>query len=164
LDESTLDEEAAVNLLHSPLGGADPMSERRLRQALRQIAAKVGDGRASGELLVEALTEPSVLSMLDGWWVRPARTIADLMRVARETAARKVATAEDVLWQVWRASGLSDKWAAHSARGPDRGVPGPPARPTTPRGHARPVGRSRRGGAHPDCPRRQGTGVGPGRR
>jgi superfamily I DNA/RNA helicase/RecB family exonuclease len=122
LDESTLDEEAAVNLLHSPLGGADPMSERRLRQGLRQIAAKVGDGRASGELLVEALTEPSVLSMLDGWWVRPARTIADLMRVARETAARKVATAEDVLWQVWRASGLSDKWAAHSARGGRRGA------------------------------------------
>ena len=80
LDESTLDEEAAVSLLHSPLGGADPMSERRLRQGLRQIAAKVGDARASGELLVEALTEPSVLSMLDGRWVRPARTIADLMR------------------------------------------------------------------------------------
>jgi superfamily I DNA/RNA helicase/RecB family exonuclease len=122
LDESTLDEEAAVSLLHSPLGGADPMSERRLRQGLRQVAAKVGDARPSGELLVEALTEPSVLAMLDGWWVRPARAVAELMRVARDSAARRVATAEDVLWEVWRASGLSDKWAAYSARGGRRGA------------------------------------------
>ena len=35
LDESTLDEETAVALLHSPFGGADPLGERRLRQALR---------------------------------------------------------------------------------------------------------------------------------
>ena len=46
LDESTLDEEAAVDLLHSPLGGADPFAERRLRQGLRAIAAAVGDAPA----------------------------------------------------------------------------------------------------------------------
>ena len=37
LDER-LDEEAAVALLHSPLGGADPLAERRLRQGLRALA------------------------------------------------------------------------------------------------------------------------------
>jgi superfamily I DNA/RNA helicase/RecB family exonuclease len=121
LDESTLDEEAAVGLLHSVLGGADPLSERRLRQGLREAAARLGDQRPSGELMVEALTEPSVLALIEPRWARPARAIADLMAVAREMAARRSATAEDVLWAVWRTSGLADRWAAASARGGRRG-------------------------------------------
>ena len=40
----------------------------------------------------------------------------------REAAARPAATAEDVLWAVWRASGLADRWAAASARGGRRGA------------------------------------------
>jgi len=122
LDESTLDEETAVSLLHSALGGADPLSERRLRQGLREAAARLGDQRPSGELMVEALTEPSMLALIDPRWARPARAIADLMTVARQTALRRGATAEDVLWAVWRTSGLADKWAAASARGGRRGA------------------------------------------
>ncbi|WP_433115328.1 ATP-dependent helicase [Micromonospora sp. CA-246542] len=38
LEPDRLDEEAAVALLHSPLGGADPLAERRLRQGLRALA------------------------------------------------------------------------------------------------------------------------------
>ena len=54
-----LDEEAAVTLLHSPLGGADPFAERRLRQGLREARARrPAIARPSGELLVEALREP----------------------------------------------------------------------------------------------------------
>src|SRR5213078_1545213 len=53
-----LDEDAAVALLHSPLGGADPLSERRLRQGLRALALTRGDRRPSGVLLVEALRDP----------------------------------------------------------------------------------------------------------
>ena len=122
LTPSTLDEEAAVALLHSPLGGADPFSERQLRQGLRSIALAGGDKRPSGELLVDALQDARDLAVLDHRWTRPAKAVASLLATAREAAARPAATAEDVLWAVWRASGLADKWAAASARGGRRGA------------------------------------------
>jgi superfamily I DNA/RNA helicase/RecB family exonuclease len=122
LDESTLDEDAAVSLLHSSLGGADPFSERRLRQGLRDAAAVLGDHRPSGELLVDVLKEPADLALIDQRWVRPAQNIAGLMAAAREVAVRRSATAEDVLWAVWRKSGLAERWAAASARGGRRGA------------------------------------------
>jgi superfamily I DNA/RNA helicase/RecB family exonuclease len=122
VDESMMDEEAALTLLHSSLGGADPFLERRLRQALRDTAARTGDRRSSGELLVEALLDRGVLALLDEQWSRPARAVAGLIAVARDVVARPSATAEDVLWSVWRASGLAEKWAALSARGGRRGA------------------------------------------
>jgi superfamily I DNA/RNA helicase/RecB family exonuclease len=120
--ESTLDEETAVTLLHSPLGGADPFSERRLRRDLREIAGAVGDHRPSGELLVEALLDEAELATVDDRWARPARAIAGLMATARRGAANPSASAEDVLWRVWRASGLAERWAGLSARGGRRGA------------------------------------------
>jgi RecB family exonuclease len=122
LRQSTLDEEAAVTLLHSPLGRADPFSERRLRQGLRDLARAAGDARPSGELLVEALRTPADLTMVDQRWARPAMRVAGLMATARDTAGRAGSTAEDVLWSVWRDSGLADRWAAASARGGRRGA------------------------------------------
>src|SRR6185436_3379036 len=119
---SPMDEETAVDLLHSPLGGADPFVERRLRQSLRVAALATGDRRTSGELLVEALWQPGVLALVETRWARPARTISALLATAREVAARPTATAEDVLWEVWKASGLADRWAAASARGGRRGA------------------------------------------
>ncbi|GHJ50202.1 DNA helicase [Catellatospora sp. TT07R-123] len=106
-----LTEEAAVALLHSPLGGADPMAERRLRQGLRALAMAAGDERGSGELLVEALRDPAELAALDRRWAGPAARIAMLLTTAREAAARPGATAEEVLWAVWRATGLAERWA-----------------------------------------------------
>lgn len=122
LAQSRLDEEAAVTLLHSALGGADPFVERKLRQSLREIAVKVGDRRPSGELLVEALEEPAQLALIEERWARPALAVAHLIATAQQAAARPGATAEDVLWAVWRASGLADRWAALSARGGRRGA------------------------------------------
>ncbi|GAA1606249.1 ATP-dependent DNA helicase [Saccharothrix algeriensis] len=107
-----LTEEAAVALLHSPLGGADPMAERRLRQGLRALAMAGGDPRGSGELLVEALRDPAELAALDRRWAEPATRIAKLLATGREAAARPRATAEEVLWAVWRAAGLAERWAA----------------------------------------------------
>ncbi|MEW2381660.1 ATP-dependent DNA helicase [Micromonospora sp. NPDC047707] len=118
LEPERLDEEAAVALLHSPLGGADPLAERRLRQGLRVMALAAGDRRPSGELIVEALRDPAELAGIDRRWAEPAQTVAGLLAVARETAARPGATAEDVLWAVWRASGLAELWSAALARTP----------------------------------------------
>ena len=112
LDPARLDEEAAVALLHSPLGGADPFTERQLRQGLRALARSGGDPRPSGELLVDALQDPAELAMVDRRWAAPARAVARLLATARQAAAAPGATAEEVLWQVWRAAGLADRWFA----------------------------------------------------
>jgi superfamily I DNA/RNA helicase/RecB family exonuclease len=125
LEPERLDQEAAVALLHSPLGGADPLTERRLRQGLRALALAADDRRPSGVLLVEALRDPSELAIVDRRWAAPAKAIAHLLATARETAGQPGATVEDVLWAVWRASGLADRWAAASLRRAAR--PGRPA-------------------------------------
>nr|WP_240940664.1 ATP-dependent DNA helicase [Planosporangium flavigriseum] len=122
LQPDRLDEEAAVALLHSPLGGADPLAERRLRQGLRTLAFAAGDRRPSGVLLVEALQDAAVLAEIDRRWAAPAKTIAGLIATARETAARSRATVEDVLWAVWQASGLADRWARTSSAQGHRGA------------------------------------------
>ncbi|MEV0897714.1 UvrD-helicase domain-containing protein [Actinoplanes sp. NPDC049802] len=114
VDPPALDEEAAVALLHSPLGGADPLAERRLRQGLRALAVAAGDRRSSGELLVDAIRDPAGLDLVERRWARPAQAIARLLTVAREAAAAPGASAEQVLWTVWRESGLHDRWFAMS--------------------------------------------------
>lgn len=111
LEPERLDEEAAVALLHSSLGGADPLAERRLRQGLRALALAGGDRRPSGELIVEALRDPEELAGIDRRWAEPAQAVAGLLATARHAAARPGSTAEDVLWAVWHASGLAERWA-----------------------------------------------------
>lgn len=116
-------EETAVALLHSSLGGADPFAERRLRQGLRALAHAAGSPKPSGELLVDALRDPTELAVLDRRWAAPASRIALLLATAREVAARPGATAEDVLWAAWRASGLAERWSAVATAptaGPDQ--------------------------------------------
>ncbi|WP_106126025.1 ATP-dependent helicase [Pseudosporangium ferrugineum] len=117
LEPEALDEEAAVALLHSPLGGADPLAERRLRQGLRALALAAGDRRPSGELLVDAIRDPAGLDVVERRWATPAQNVARLIATAREAAAAPAATAEQVLWSVWRASGLAERWYALSTRG-----------------------------------------------
>ncbi|MFE9954351.1 ATP-dependent helicase [Micromonospora sp. NPDC005299] len=117
LEPDRLDEESAVALLHSPLGGADPLAERRLRQGLRALALAAGDRRPSGELIVEALRDPAELAAVERRWAAPAQTVAHLLATARQTAATPGATAEDVLWAVWRESGLAERWAGAITRG-----------------------------------------------
>jgi superfamily I DNA/RNA helicase/RecB family exonuclease len=122
LDEAALDEEAAVALLHSPLGGADPLVERALRQGLRAVALASGDRRPSGDLLVAALRDPTELLLVQQRWARPAQRVADLLAAARQATQAPDANPESVLWAVWRTSGLTERWAAASARGGPRGA------------------------------------------
>jgi RecB family exonuclease len=107
-----LTEQTAVTLLHSALGGADPLAERRLRQGLRALALAAGDARDSGDLLVEALNDPAELVALERRWAQPAIRIAQLLVTTRTAAAKPGASAEEVLWALWRATGLADRWAA----------------------------------------------------
>ena len=113
----TLDEATAVELLTSPVGGADVMALRRLRQALRRAELAAGGGRASGPLLVEALDEPVVLTTLERSAARPAAAVAALLVVARDAVAAPGATAEDVLWEIWQRTGLATRWERASREG-----------------------------------------------
>lgn len=121
-----LDEETAAALLTSPLGGADPLALRRLRRELRRSELVAGDVRASGALLVDLLRpdrEPdiSTLDGLDEHTAAPAARLAGLL-TATAAAARRGDSAEEVLWQLWQASGLAQRWAAIAARGGTAGA------------------------------------------
>jgi superfamily I DNA/RNA helicase/RecB family exonuclease len=100
--------ELAHELVTGPLGGADPLALRRLRQELRAIELASGGGRASGALLAEAVNDPAELVPIERRVARPAQRVAAVLAAGRAAAADLAATAEDVLWEIWRAAGLVD--------------------------------------------------------
>jgi superfamily I DNA/RNA helicase/RecB family exonuclease len=118
----SLGEDQAVELLTSALGGADVIGLRRLRQELRRAELDSGGGRASGSLLVEAITDPRALLDIEPGSARPATRVAQLLQAATETHAREGASVEDVLWAVWAASGLSGRWERASLEGGPAGA------------------------------------------
>ncbi|MBN1173528.1 MAG: ATP-dependent helicase, partial [Micromonosporaceae bacterium] len=114
LDPGQLTESTAVALLHSPIGGADPLAERQLRQGLRALAFAGKDRRPSGDLLVEVVNDPAALSEVDRCWATPARTLAAVLAATRAAAPAGI---ERMLWAAWSSTGLADRWAAASAAG-----------------------------------------------
>ena len=117
VDPASLDEEKAVELLTSALGGADVIGLRRLRQALRQAELDADGGRPSGPLLVEAIADPRALINVEPGPARPAERVSRLLHAATEEHGRGGASVEDVLWAVWSASGLSPRWERASLEG-----------------------------------------------
>jgi superfamily I DNA/RNA helicase len=134
-----LDEDAAITLLTSPLGGADTLALRRLRQELRHLDLVAGGAGGSADLLVSLLKdargaadpgpgrEPGVAAAVAAVdrMVRaaagetagaPARRVGWLLATARATA-RAGGSAEEVLWAVWQASGLGEQWQRQSRAG-----------------------------------------------
>ncbi|WP_211310490.1 ATP-dependent helicase [Thermasporomyces composti] len=112
-----LDTEVVLDLLVSPYGGADPLALRRLRQELRRHELATGGGRSSSVLLVEAIDDPGALLPLDPVAAAPAQRIATLLEAARKAVAAPNATAETVLWAMWSASGVAERWAETAVRG-----------------------------------------------
>ncbi|MPY85642.1 MAG: AAA family ATPase [Actinophytocola sp.] len=115
-DPSLLDARLAEELLSSPLGGADPLALRRLRRGLRRLDQAGGGQRQSDELLVEALRTGDPLTGLADSEAAPLRRITDVLAAGKKAIAKR-AGVEDVLWQLWRASGLQRRWLALSERG-----------------------------------------------
>ncbi len=140
-----LDEDAAITLLTSPLGGADALALRRLRQELRRLDLVAGGAGGSAGLLVGLLRdargaadpdrdgrEPGVAAAVAAVdrMVRaaagqrlgaPARRVGWLLATARATA-RAGGSAEDVLWAVWQASQLGERWQRQSRAGGPAGA------------------------------------------
>ena len=117
-----LDGERAAALLTSPLGGADAVGLRRLRRALRAGELADGGGRTSDELLVAALLDPVRLATVDPATAAPAHRVARVVVEATLAAAQDGATAEQVLWAVWRASRLQDPWRRTALAGGQAGA------------------------------------------
>jgi superfamily I DNA/RNA helicase/RecB family exonuclease len=107
----------ALDLLAGPLGGADPLAVRRLRQHLRRLELSTGGGRSSAVLLAQALDDPAELAVLEPRVAGQAMRIARLIAAAREAASEPEVTAEDLLWEVWRAAGLAERWRTLALRG-----------------------------------------------
>ncbi len=117
-----LNEDDAVELLSSPIGGADVLALRRLRRELRRQELTSGGWRSSGELLVEALGDPRALLGVTDRHAEPARRVAQVLQAGREAAAAPGASAELVLWAIWTASGLGPRWQQASVVGGARGA------------------------------------------
>ncbi|WP_431928403.1 ATP-dependent helicase [Amycolatopsis tucumanensis] len=115
-DPELLDVDTAEMLLASPLGGADPLALRRMRRGLRRLELAGGGERSSDELLVEVLRDNDKLGGLAEAEAAPIRRVGGLIAVAREAIARG-AGVEQVLWDVWRESGLQKRWVRLSGRG-----------------------------------------------
>lgn len=109
LHPEELTAETAVELLTSRIGGASALELRRLRQSLRQLELSAGGGRASDALLVEALEVPGTLDAL-GIEASAARRIARMIARGRTASEEAGATAETVLWALWDAAGLAQRW------------------------------------------------------
>lgn len=77
--------------------------------------------RSSGELMIAALADVRELVRVEPHVARPAERVGNLLQAARE-AVRKGGTAEDVLWEVWNASGLAKQWTDTSLQGGPRGA------------------------------------------
>ncbi|RJL33650.1 ATP-dependent helicase [Bailinhaonella thermotolerans] len=125
----TLDEGTAEELLTGPLGGTDMIGVRRLRRALRtaeERASRDADmlplpPRSAGELLVAALKDRRELLTVEPETARPAERLAALIELVKDRTKRG-GSAEEVLWEVWQASGLADRWTEASLAGGSRGA------------------------------------------
>lgn len=122
LDDDTPAAEDVAELLVGPVGGADSVALRRLRQALRAVEIAAGGGRASDDLLVEAVLAPGSLALLEPRVCAPARRVASVVAAGRAAAAAPAATAESVLWALWEAAGLAEPWRRTALRGGQAGA------------------------------------------
>jgi superfamily I DNA/RNA helicase/RecB family exonuclease len=103
-----LDPADVVDVLTSPVGGADAVLLRRLRRSLRRLELDDGGGRPSDVLLAEAVLSPFPLGRI-GPEATPARRTHRVLAAAVD-ALRDGESVEVVLWRMWGASGLAGPW------------------------------------------------------
>jgi superfamily I DNA/RNA helicase/RecB family exonuclease len=103
-----LDPADVIDVLISPVGGADAVLLRRLRRSLRRLELDDGGGRPSDVLLAEAVLSPFPLGRL-GPEAGPARRAHRVLAAAVD-ALRDGEGVEVVLWRMWSASGLAGPW------------------------------------------------------
>ena len=103
-----LDPADVVDVLTSPVGGADAVQLRRLRRSLRRLELDDGGGRPGDVLLAEAVLQPFPLGRI-GPEAASARRVHRVLAAAVD-ALREGEGVELVLWRMWSASGLAGPW------------------------------------------------------
>ncbi|KON75502.1 hypothetical protein M768_06095 [Cellulosimicrobium cellulans F16] len=121
-DVDALDPFTAAALLTSPLGALDVVALRRLRRALRAEELDGGGGRSSDALLVELLLDPARAATLPPTVRRGPVAVARALAAGRAAAAEPGATAQTVLWAVWAATGLAERWRSAALDGGPAGA------------------------------------------
>ncbi|QBJ95271.1 ATP-dependent helicase [Rhodococcus sp. ABRD24] len=115
--------EDALALLSGPVGGAEPVSLRRLRRGLRRVELASGGDRDSSDLLraiiVDGPEAPDVAHLLPGLTDVESLSLRRVLKVLRRARVplQRGRGVEEVLWAVWQATGLERRWAAASAHG-----------------------------------------------
>ncbi|GAB3160840.1 ATP-dependent DNA helicase [Myceligenerans halotolerans] len=116
-EPGSLDPDTAALLLTSPVGGLDAVALRRLRRALRSEELADGGGRTSDALLVEVLGDPARAGLLPEPVRQAPVRVASVLAAGRTAAAEPGATAQTVLWAVWAATGLAERWRKYALGG-----------------------------------------------
>lgn len=109
LSEEPIDEETALYLLGSELGGLDQLGITKLRRALRKIAPEQSQKDFS-----DLFTDPTPLSLIRSPQARSAERLIRLMAKTKELANQAGSTIENVLWQLFDASGVRSSWIEQS--------------------------------------------------
>ncbi len=93
--------------LRTPFGGMDAIGLRRLRARLRHLELGHGGSTPARELLVQALTAPAHLELIDA---QESRTASRFAQTVAEVSAGAAAgeTIHDLLWRVWDAARAVD--------------------------------------------------------
>nr|WP_157446736.1 UrvD/REP family ATP-dependent DNA helicase [Cellulosimicrobium sp. TH-20] len=121
-DPEALDPFTAAALLTSPVGALDVVALRRLRRALRAEELEGGGGRSSDALLVELLLDQARAATLPPTVRRGPVAVARALAAGRAAAAEPGATAQTVLWAVWAATGLAERWRSAALDGGPAGA------------------------------------------
>lgn len=115
--------EDAIALLSGPIGGAEPVSLRRLRRGLRRVELASGGDRDSAELLraliVDGPDADGMTHLLPGLTDVESLSLRRVLKVLRRARVplQRGRGIEEVLWEAWQATGLERRWAAASAFG-----------------------------------------------
>ena len=109
--------EAAVDLLTSAYGGADAVTLRRLRRAVRRAALDAGRGAPADDLLAAVLARPGEALDLAEEASAGVRRVAAMLAAVTSSVAAGGATPEEVLWAAWSAAEVADQWHATALAG-----------------------------------------------